>query len=161
MAAEDKYNNFNTPESYFNNLADNISANIFIANLKEKNLEIGFTVPNNYFQKLDTKLSALSQTTTTQASKKEASIFNLNHIKYAAAACILMVCGLAIYFNLAKNNLQNQLANLPNHEIELYLQNNTNSTDLPLIIQNVNEIKVEVDKKISTKELNDYLNETI
>ncbi len=159
MATEEE--NFNLPEGYFNNLAENIRVNVFIADLKENNLDTGFTVPINYFETLRNKLSETSKVSNQQTYNPQTKILKLNFIKYAAAACILIVCGLAIYLNVAKNNLQNQLANLPNEDLELYLQNNTNSTDLLLIIENVNEINVNVDKNISTQEINEYLNETI
>ncbi len=159
MATEEK--NFNLPEGYFNNLAENIRVNIFIADLKEKNLDTGFKIPINYFETLGNKLSDTSKINNQQSYNTQTKILKLNIIKYAAAACILMVCGLAIYLNVAKNNVQNHLANLPNQDIELYLQNNTNSVDIQLIEDNVNEINVNVDKNISTQEINEYLNETI
>lgn len=161
MAAEDKNSNFKVPDGYFDNLALNIQSTVFIENLKEKQLNAGFTVPQNYFENLNHKLGTTGKINQQGLAKSITKILKLNLIKYAAAACILLVCGFAVFINLGKNTIQKQLANLPNEDIELYLQNNTNNTDLPLIIQNVNEIKVEVDKKISIQELNDYLNETI
>lgn len=161
MEAEDKIKNFKVPQGYFDILADNIHITVFIENFKEKQINTGFTVPQNYFDTLKNKLSTTINLQKQPQNNSKIKILKLNLIQYAAAACILIVCGFAIYINLGKNTLQNQLANLPNEDIELYLLNNTNSTDLPLIIENVNEIKIEVDKKISTQELNDYLNETI
>ncbi|TAH00332.1 MAG: hypothetical protein EAZ15_09335 [Sphingobacteriales bacterium] len=161
MAAEDKNSNFKVPDGYFDKLALNIQSTVFIENLKEKQLNAGFTLPQNYFENLKYKLATTGKINQQPLAKSKTKIFKLNLIKYAAAACILIVCGFAVFINLGKNTIQKQLANLPNEDIELYLQNNTNNTDLPLIIQNVNEIKVEVDKKISTQELNDYLNQTI
>ena len=159
MATEDK--NFNIPKGYFDTLADNIPVNVFIADLKEKNLGLGFTVPINYFENLENKSSETFKISNQQSYNNQTKIIKLNFTKYAAAACILMICGLAIYLNLAKNTLQNQLANLPNQDIELYLQNNTNNIDIELLEDNINEIKVEVDNNISAREINNYLNETI
>lgn len=161
MTSDCQNKNFKVPDNYFENLANVIGTNILISDFKEKNNSTNFSVPANYFENLAYKLNTIPTTITTNLTNKNDNIFKLNFTKYAAAASILLVCCLAIYINLQNNNLQNRLQRVPVADIETYLQNNINSTDMPLIIGNINEIKLEVDKSISKKELNEYLNLTI
>lgn len=161
MAAEDKINDFNVPEGYFDTLADKIRTRVFLEELKEKNLDNGFTVPANYFENLESKLSKIHHKPLLVNPKKSAKIISLSFIKYAAAASVLLILAFAIYMHKSTNKLQNQLASLPNEDIEMYLQNNTTASDMPLIIENVDDITMEVDNNIDTKELKNYLIETI
>ena len=161
MATEDKMNNFNIPEGYFDTLADKIRTRVFIEELKEKNLGNGFSVPENYFENLEAKLYKTPNKPLEVKSKKSAKIISLSFVKYAAAASVLLVLSIVIYTYQSTNKLQSQLASLPNKDIEMYLQNNTTASDMPLIIENVDDIIIEVDNNIDTKELKNYLIETI
>ena len=160
MAAEDKINNFNVPEGYFDTLADKIRTEVFLEELKEKKLDCGFLVPDNYFENLKFKLYKKEQPLL-KNSKKSAKILPFRFVKYAVAASFLIFCTLGIYVYITNNQLQNQLASLPNEDIEVYLQNNTTAGDMPMILENLDDIKIEVSNEISTKELNEYITETI
>jgi hypothetical protein len=162
MAAEDKKNGFSIPEGYFDNLSDNIRTSIFLSELKEKQIDNGFLTPDNYFENLESKLSKITKQHPIATPKKTVKIVSMGFIKYAVAASLLLICAFAIYtYNNTSNSLQNQLAYLPNEAIEVYLQNTTTASDMPLIIENVDNITIEVDNDIDTKALNNYLIETI
>lgn len=159
MQANKKINGFMVPDGYFDNLTSQIQNNIYLAEVNKTETDKIFLIPKNYFQNLENKLNKISETKDIET--KPAKIFQLKFTKYAAAACVLLVCAFAVYINIASNNVQKQLANLSNEDLEFYLQNNTNNTDMQTIIQNVEYIKTDIDEQISTKELNEYLNQSI
>ncbi|TAE35441.1 MAG: hypothetical protein EAY66_08815 [Sphingobacteriales bacterium] len=160
MATHDKIHGFTVPQGYFDNLQGRINSNIFIDNVKTKNTTSGYITPHLYFDNLAVKLSQVA--INNNKSHKTAKIIPLYALKYAAAACILLVTTFAIYLNSSyPSKTQNQLTNISNEDIELYLQNETNAADMPLIIENVENTFLPVNQSISNQDLNEYLNESI
>ncbi|MCX2450932.1 hypothetical protein OQX61_06575 [Pedobacter sp. PLR] len=75
---------FNMPEGYFESLSAKIRAEV-----------VGYTVPQDYFQQLQDKITAKT------SNEKAAKIFRLWHskaLKYASAACFVLVSALGVYF---------------------------------------------------------------
>lgn len=92
---------FSTPEGYFEELSGQINAEILterlkiIAPLSEQNT----TVPANYFEKLQANI--LSKTIDEQAKQQPAKIVRLwrsNILKYASAACFVILSAVGLYF---------------------------------------------------------------
>jgi|GEM_PF-6007316 len=160
MSKHDKIDGFNVPNDYFDELSNRIKSSIFVANLEAKNLTSGFITPNLYFDTLPSKL--FKAQIDTKSVIKKPKIFPLHIHKYAAAACILLVTTVGIYFNSAhQTKVQYSLSSIPNEDIELYLQNETNASDMPLIIENVENPFLHVNQTINNQDLNQYLKESI
>lgn len=124
-----KVNPFAVPEQYFDNLSERISASVFVDDLKtnagvyepsvpegyfeslqaditakialeQLNLpkEDGFAVPAGYFEKLNHRI--LEQVEQPQAtSPKVRKLWPNRMTKYAAAACLALISGFAVYLN--------------------------------------------------------------
>jgi len=137
---------FTVPDGYFNELEQNIQARIAIE--EALNAERAFTVPDGYFAQLENKI--LLQTThvlpVKQASKQErqgiiVKMFVSSTFKYASAACFALVVGTAIFvseFNnpVATHNrsyLHKEVSKIPNDELELYLQLNSDDSDIATV----------------------------
>ncbi|OAQ40635.1 hypothetical protein A5893_06745 [Pedobacter psychrophilus] len=140
--------NFKTPKGYFENLSQQIINQIKLNEIISEGL--GFATPEKYFE--NTKQQILKSV----EPKKEGitRIINLNLIRYAAAACILMMTSFGIYFNIHQSkNLSHQLSEIPDEEIESYLQQNVDNGDVPVIIENLSDKAVfSTDKSKLTEE---------
>ncbi len=133
---------FEVPANYFEELSENIQARIVV----EKALanETAFTVPDGYFAELESKIMA--QTTSAPAKQQvkeqsEGAIVKFlvsKGFKYASAACFALVVGTALFmseFNnpVATHNrsyLHKVVSKIPNDELELYIQLNSDNADI-------------------------------
>lgn len=104
---------FSTPEGYFEKLREQINAEVInerlkvIAPLAEQNT----AVPANYFEKLQANI--LSKTVDEQVKKQPAKIVRLWHsniLKYASAACFVILSGVGLYF-YEQNHSSTKFAN--------------------------------------------------
>lgn len=86
---------FTTPDHYFSKLTDEISASIAVENLKALTSSEGYTVPTGYFDQLQSNIIAK-----TSAEKKRSvlKLWHSNLMKYASAACFIMVSTIGFYF---------------------------------------------------------------
>lgn len=148
---------FTTPENYFEQLRQNITASISLENIKEENS--GFSVPVFYFEK--SKQTILNKVQSKPS--KKGNIFNLNVVRYAAAACILLSTSIGIYFNIQRTqSVSYQLSKLADEDIESYLKSHTEVNDVPIIIENIeaaDEIKIG-ETTLDNKEVQQYLEQT-
>ncbi|SHF82790.1 hypothetical protein SAMN04488522_103802 [Pedobacter caeni] len=90
---------FNTPEGYFEGLATGIQAKLAIEKLKEQVPNEGYTVPADYFNQLQSKIS--DRITQENTGRRETKIVRLWHsklLKYASAACFILITAAGIYF---------------------------------------------------------------
>lgn len=107
------------PEGYFENLTERIQAGVFLEKLKSEVSTDGLTVPNGYFDRLEKQILAK-----TVSSESDAKIRPIKRkvawIRYAAAACLLLVAGLVL-----RNNMETQqhmdLDSIPDQELISYL----------------------------------------
>ncbi|WP_316841620.1 hypothetical protein [Pedobacter gandavensis] len=83
---------FNTPSGYFESLSTKIQAEV-----------VGYTVPQNYFQQLQDKIAAK---TTEEKVAKTVRLWHSKALKYASAACFVLVSALGMYFY--QNNAASQ-----------------------------------------------------
>ncbi|HKG07312.1 MAG TPA: hypothetical protein VKB19_12670 [Pedobacter sp.] len=95
-----KETGFTVPSGYFDDLNTGIKARISAERLRNVVQETGYDVPDGYFEKLHTTI--LTKTTSQSVSDTKPKVVRLwrsNILKYASAACFLIVAGAGIYFN--------------------------------------------------------------
>ena len=137
LAAMDRRNPFIVPAGYFDNCEKEVFNHIFLDGLKQKTNENAFDVPQNYFEELterieiklalgqiiqqeksfavpenyfETLQSRITDRISATEDKKEVKIIPLwkrGFIKYASAACFLLISSFGIYFY--QNNQVNEL----------------------------------------------------
>jgi hypothetical protein len=96
-----KETGFITPQNYFAELTEQINASVFLEKMKaEVKSEGGFTVPDSYFS----HLSAAIQSKTvgdreTVRRSKTVKLWRSNLLKYASAACFVLIAGAGFFFN--------------------------------------------------------------
>jgi len=89
---------FTTPAHYFEELSESINARISAEKFKAVIQNDGHTVPDDYFEKLQANI--LAKTIAEPITKpKVVRLWNSSLLKYATAACFLLVTGLGLYFN--------------------------------------------------------------
>ncbi|MDQ0637979.1 negative regulator of sigma E activity [Pedobacter sp. W3I1] len=89
-------NNFEVPQNYFEDLTERIQTRIALSELPKA--EQSFTVPENYF---DTLQSRIANRIAASEPRKEAKVIPLwrrNIVKYASAACFLLIASFGVYF---------------------------------------------------------------
>jgi hypothetical protein len=85
------------PEGYFESLQDEITAKIMLDALNLPKQE-GFAVPQGYFDKINDNI--LSKVSEGEASEPKVRKLWPNHMtRYAAAACLVLISGFAVYMN--------------------------------------------------------------
>jgi negative regulator of sigma E activity len=89
-------NNFEVPQHYFEDLTERIQTQIALSEMPKT--ENTFAIPENYF---DTLQSRITDRIATLEPKKEAKVIPLwrrNIVRYASAACFLLMASFGIYF---------------------------------------------------------------
>jgi len=100
-------NNFEVPPHYFEGLTEQIQTRIALSEMPKA--ENTFTVPENYF---DTLQSRITDRIAASEPKKEAKVIPLwrrNIVKYASAACFLLMASFSIYFYQNSTNTVQQV----------------------------------------------------
>lgn len=85
---------FSTPANYFDELSQDINAEILTSRFKSISTAQDFTAPANYFEQMQQRI--LNQTV-----RKETKVLRLWHsrlLKYASAACLVILCSIGFYF---------------------------------------------------------------
>ena len=113
-----------------------------------------YTVPNGYFEDLQTAILAR----TTQAPRAKPKVIQL-WMRYAAAACITLVAGTFVYLNQQSAETPNFDA-ISDQEIISYLQTNIDESDTELMLVNTEALHLE-EENISTQELENYVNQVL
>jgi hypothetical protein len=128
LAAMGKRNPFSVPDGYFENCDEDIFSAVFLDGLKQKTSDNNFEVPQNYFEDLteriqtkialselpkaeqafavpenyfDTLQSRIADRIAASEPKKETKVIPLwrrNIVKYASAACFLLMASFGVYF---------------------------------------------------------------
>jgi len=84
---------FSVPKNYFEELSASIEAKKSVDNLRNMAAEEAFSVPTDYFEKMRADIVAK-----TKSPSKVLKIWRSNVLKYASAACFVLVAGLGVYF---------------------------------------------------------------
>ncbi|MGY3052861.1 hypothetical protein ACVWYG_001057 [Pedobacter sp. UYEF25] len=84
------------PDDYFKTLSSKIETNItLIQNIKQ---ESAFTVPENYFSQLQDRIVARTIDDKVKKAPKILKLLQRDLVKYATAACLLLVSSFGLYF---------------------------------------------------------------
>ena len=129
-------NKFDTPTAYFENLSQQIQSSVFLDAIKvDGSTNNGFDVPAGYFSESEQRIRK-----NITAKPKKSNLIKLQFVRYAAAACILLTTSLGVYFNVKHNtSVDYQLSKIPATEIETYLHQHTDGSDLPMLLENIGD----------------------
>jgi hypothetical protein len=146
---------FSTPKGYFKELEKHIKTKAALENSQELLKTSGFNTPEDYFSDLSQKIEAKIKQ---QDISRKKSIFK-SWISYSAAACITMIIGSVVYFNLKSDSISRDLSNIPDQEIINYLQIHSTVSDNLVIIENLSDDGLQqVSNDVSAEEIEQYIN---
>ena len=107
LAAMGKRNPFSVPDGYFENLTEQIQTRIALSEMpKAENI---FTVPENYFDKLQSRITDRIAASEPKREAKVIPLWRRNIVKYASAACFLLMASFGIYFYQNSTNTVQQV----------------------------------------------------
>ena len=91
---------FTTPENYFAELTERINSAVFIEQMKANvPADKGYTLPDKYFEKLTSAVLAKTIEEQPVQQTKVVKLWHSKLLKYASAACFLLIAGAGLYFN--------------------------------------------------------------
>lgn len=105
------YQGFTVPEGYFEELGANINAKIALDKFKTSVNTDGFKTPAHYFENLNAKI--LSKTSALKPERKIFKLWNSDFMRYAAAACFILITASGLYLNqlqTLKDNRNTEIA---------------------------------------------------
>ncbi|WP_342329241.1 hypothetical protein [Pedobacter sp. FW305-3-2-15-E-R2A2] len=121
LKAELSEDGFKVPENYFDELSAGIEAKLAAGRLKEMVPNEGFALPGDYFNQLQAKISE-------KTKNKETKIIRLWHsklLKYASAACFVLISTTAIYLYPGTSDRQAASVELANEQMLYDIDENT------------------------------------
>jgi hypothetical protein len=98
-------NAFDVPQNYFEELTERIETNIALGQMIQR--EKSFAVPENYFETLQSRITDKIAATETKKEAKVIPLWKRGFIKYASAACFLLISSFGVYFY--QNNQNNDI----------------------------------------------------
>ena len=176
LAALPRITPYRVPDGYFEDVAAQVKRVVFLKNLGEKE-GYGFTVPTNYFEELNTQIisriaveqfksvgfttptnyfeklqaSILDQTVNVARPKtKVVRLWHTDFMKYAAAACFILITASGLYLNEQNKVKQVQSTEIVG-EAMLY------DIDESVIIQHLSESQVATHTSASQAEMESYI----
>lgn len=161
VVSSDLNQNLSVPDGYFDTLEDQIMSSIKVEKLRSLTDDDGFTVPEGYFNSLE---ESIKQKAGIQEKREEAKVRSLmpSWLKYAAAACIMIASATGVYFYQKSDSIDAKLAYIPDEAIVDYLLINSDSGDMPVIIENLNNTtSVDSAIELSDQEIEQYLETTL
>jgi hypothetical protein len=131
-----KQEHFTVPENYFEDQHEQITSRIRVEEMAGAREE-SFTVPDGYFDQLNERI--LNQTTNAGKVKVKQGVIrklvSYGAFKYASAACLAIIVGVAIYVKQSPSNnhadsyLHKQLSEIPANDIQNFLELQTDGMD--------------------------------
>ncbi|MES2455661.1 MAG: hypothetical protein V4594_08985 [Bacteroidota bacterium] len=93
---------FTTPSNYFEELNEGIKAKISVERLKSAVGTDGYAVPAGYFEQLQSNILARTTGFETEQIRKPkiVRLWRSGLLKYASAACFVIMAGAGLYFNM-------------------------------------------------------------
>lgn len=138
---------FTVPQNYFEELGQQIESKIAAQKIKDLTAKnSGFTVPDQYFDQLSTKI--LNQTTTVPKTKT-IRLWHSDLIKYASAACFILLVASGLY--VKEQNNAKQLRNT-----ELASEHMLYDIDEDVIIEHIQESQ-SVSNTATNAEMESYI----
>lgn len=140
---------FIVPQNYFEHLSEQIESKIALGNIKSLAETAGFKTPVNYFDKLNAQI--LSKTSAAIPQTKVVRLWATDLMKYASAACIIVLTASGLYFNQQSTIKQNRTAELASEQM-LY------DIDESVIIEHIQESQnVSTTSNASYTEIENYI----
>ena len=91
---------FTTPENYFAGLNERINAGVFLERIAAAaSSNGGFEVPQEYFANLSSAILAKTVNETVVHQTKIVKFWHSKLLKYASAACFILIAGAGFYYN--------------------------------------------------------------
>lgn len=146
MQKEDQ--GFTVPQNYFENLSEQIESKIALDNIKSLTETDGFKTPVDYFDKLNAQI--LSKTSAAAPKTKVVRLWSSDFMKYASAACIIVLTASGLYINQQSTIKQNLTAELVNEQM-LY------DIDESVIIEHIQESQNVSTTAASNAEIENYI----
>jgi len=141
-------NGFTVPVNYFEELSEQINSRIALEQFKSITTNEGFSTPSNYFDKLQANI--LSQTVHSKPERKTIRLWHSDLVRYAAAACFILITASALYFNHQSTIKEGQSTVLAN-EAMLY------DIDESVIIEHIKESQTATNSAASQAEMESYI----
>lgn len=139
---------FSVPENYFEELGSNIEARIAIDKFKNLTDNDGFKTPVNYFDNLNAQI--LSKTSASKPKTKVFKLWNSDLMRYAAAACFILLTASGLYLNQQNTLTQNRNTEIASEQM-LY------DIDESVIIEHLIESESLTSASPSNTELENYI----
>lgn len=139
---------FSVPENYFEELGANIEARIAIDKFKNLTDNDGFRTPVNYFDNLNAQI--LSKTSALKPKTKVFKFWSSDLMRYAAAACFIILTASGLYLNQQNTLQQNRNTEIANEQM-LY------DIDESVIIEHLIESQSLTSVSPSDTELENYI----
>ena len=149
---------FKLPENYFNQLAGRIEDRLAINTIQNLAPSEGFKVTDAYFTSLAERINFKIE-----EKKATATLKNMfpSWIRYSAAASIVFVIGISLYFNSSSYTFNQQLSKVPDQDIINYLQFHSTVNDTQYLIDNITEDGLQqVSNDVSEEDIEQYINNT-
>lgn len=139
---------FSVPENYFEELGANIEARIAIDKFKNLTDNDGFKTPINYFDNLNAQI--LSKTSALKPKTKVFKLWSSDLMRYAAAACFIILTASGLYLNQQSTLTQNRNTEIASEQM-LY------DIDESVIIEHLIESESLTSSSPSDAELENYI----
>lgn len=150
---------FKLPENYFNELTDRIEDRIATETIKHLAAGNGLKIQDSYFDDLADRIN--NKLGETNAPGKRKVMFQ-SWIRYSAAASLVFVIGISLYFNSSRYVFKQQLSKVPDQDIINYLQFHSTVNDNQYLIDNITEEGLEqVSNDVSEEDIEEYINSTL
>ena len=142
-------NGFSVPTNYFETLNEQIISRIAVEQFKSTTATDGFKTPANYFDKL--QASILDQTVNAQPAPKVIRLWSSDLMRYAAAACFILLTAGGLYFN------QQRLTKAETQSTELASEAMLYDIDESVIIEHLKESQTATNTSASQAEMESYI----
>lgn len=170
---------YSVPDKYFNSLQERINDSVFVDGLMQKGNQ-GFTVPQNYFEELGTQIESrialdqihnlvetdgfktpanyfdklnaeiLSKTSAAASKTKVVRFWRTDFMRYAAAACFILVVASGLYVNEQQNAKAIRADELANEQM-LY------NIDESVIFEHIQESQIAAASMTTDTEMENYI----
>ncbi|MEJ5962712.1 hypothetical protein [Pedobacter immunditicola] len=144
-------NHFTVPENYFEQLNRDIQTRIAEERLKALTDGRGFIVPDLYFEQLSSRIEARLIPEEDKKAAKVVRLWNNDLLKYATAACFILITAFGLYLN-------NRPAETPVMSAEMASEQFLLDIDEQLILDEVGDQQLrQTNTSASEQELETYI----
>lgn len=144
-------NHFTVPENYFEHLNRDIQTRIAEEKLKALTDGKGFIVPDLYFEQLSSRIEARLIPEEDKKAVKVVRLWNNDLLKYATAACFILITAFGLYLN-------NRPADTPVMSAEMASEQFLLDIDEQLILEEVGTQQLmQTNTSASDQELETYI----